>query len=67
MKWRQIENRLRKIHYSPGERSSERVIWNCPCLNKAHPVSVGLHPSKEAYPFDLKRQLGPHLKQFGHV
>lgn len=67
MKWRQIEKRLKKIKYVPGEKSRERVIWNCPCLDKAHPVSVGLHPSQEAYPYDLKKQLGPHKEEFDHI
>lgn len=67
MKWKQIERRLKKIGYSKGEKSNHRTIWNCPCFNKEHPVGVENHPSKEAYPYDYKRKLGPHLKQFGHI
>lgn len=65
MNWRQVEQRLRKIGYTKGEESKERTIWNCPCEDKAHPVGVGKHPSKEAYFFDYKRKLGPHKKAFG--
>ncbi|OGE00047.1 hypothetical protein A3J17_05170 [Candidatus Curtissbacteria bacterium RIFCSPLOWO2_02_FULL_40_11] len=64
MNWRQVERKLRKINYTKGERSKERIIYNCPCPDKSHPVGVGLHPSQEAYPHDYKRKLGPHLDDF---
>lgn len=65
MNWKQISKKLKKIKYTFGVRNSEREIWNCPCINHDHPVSVGVHPTNEAYPFDLKKQLGPHRKEFG--
>ena len=67
MNWRQVSKKLRKVGYTEGARSNERTIWNCPCPDKIHPVGVINHPSKEAFPFDYKRKLGPHLKSFGKI
>lgn len=67
MKWRQIEKKLKKIGFCKGEKSKHRTIWNCPCPTKEHPVGVENHPNKEAYPYDYKKKLGPHLKDFGKI
>lgn len=67
MKWRQIEKKLRRIGFTKGEMSTHRTIWNCPCADKSHAVGVENHPAKEAYPYDYKRKLGPHLKDFGKI
>ena len=64
MTWRQVAKKLRKIGYAEGVRTRERTIYNCPCENKAHPVGVINHPSKEAYPWDYKKKMGPHWKNF---
>lgn len=67
MTWRQIEQKLRDIGFTRGEQSKHRKIMLCPCPNHEHSVGVENHPSKEAYPKDYKRKLGPHLKDFGKI
>ncbi len=65
MKWPQVEKRLRAIGFIEGERTKHHKIMLCPCPNHEHSVGVENHPTKEAYIFDYKRKLGPHLKDFG--
>lgn len=67
MTWRQIERKLRRMGFTPGITTRHRTIWNCPCPTKEHAVGVENHPNKEAYPYDYKRKLGPHLKEFGKI
>ena len=67
MRWNEVIKKLKKLGYKEGKRSKHRTIWNCPCSLKqeGHPVGVGNHPSEECYFEGLKRQLGPHKKDFG--
>lgn len=67
MKWNEVTKRLKKIKYSKGARTRHYTIWNCPCTieEDSHPVGVGLHPTEECRFGGLKRQLGPHAKDFG--
>ena len=67
MTWKQIEKRLKKCGYTKGEQSNHRTIWNCDCPTKEHAVGVENHPTKEAYPYDYNRKMGPHLKCFGRI
>lgn len=66
-KWRQVEQKLKKIGFTDGERSKHRKIMLCPCPNHEHSVGVMNHPDQEAYIFDYKRKLGLHLADFGKV
>lgn len=67
MRWREVAQRLTKIGFAPGTRSKHRLMYNCPCNDgQAHPVGVENHPSKEAYPLDYKRKLGPHWDDFNN-
>lgn len=67
MKNSEISKRLKKIGYIQGTRTRHYTIWNCSCENKLHPVGVGNHPSRESYFKGYKKQLGPHLKDFGKI
>lgn len=67
-KWRKVLQKLIAIGYTKGVMSKHRTIYNCPCPNHEHPVGVETnHLCDEAYPYDYKRKLGPHLKDFGKV
>lgn len=65
MRWNEVIKRLKKIKYSPGDRKTHYTVWNCPCSDMSHPVGVGNHQTEEARFEGFKRQLGPHLKDFG--
>ena len=67
MRWNEVTKKLRKIGYKEGERATHYTVWNCPCNNDvgSHPVGVGLHATEECRFHGLKRQLGPHAKDFG--
>lgn len=67
MTWKSIEKKLRRCGFTKGEKSRHRTIWNCPCTTMEHAVGVENHPNKEAYPYDYKRKLGPHLECFGKI
>ncbi len=70
MKWREVIKKLRKIKYREGRRTRHYTIWNCPCetnAGNAHPVGVGNHLTEDCRFKDFKRQLGPHLKEFGKI
>ena len=65
MRWNEVIKRLKKIKFTPGYRTRHFTIWNCPCPNMNHPVGVGNHGSEEARFGGFKKQLGPHLDEFG--
>lgn len=69
MKWSEITKRLKKIKYSVGDRKTHFTVWNCPCSGtERHPVGVGNHLTEECRCKGLiKRQLGPHFKDFGSL
>ncbi len=67
MRWNEITRKLKKLKYKEGARKTHYTIWNCPCSieKETHPVGVGNHSSEECRFEGLKKQLGPHLKDFG--
>jgi len=67
MKNNEIIKRLKRIGYKPGVSTRHTQIWNCPCPDMSHPVGVGHHPARESYFKGYKKQLGPHLKDFGKI
>jgi len=66
-KWRELEKRLRKLGFIRGESTRHHTIYNCPCKGSPHSVGIENHPNKEAYAYDFKRKLGPHLEEFGKI
>lgn len=68
MKWHEITKKLKKLKYTEGIKVRHYTIWNCPCTDgESHPVGVGNHGTEECRFSGLKKQLGPHLKDFGKV
>ena len=67
MRWKEVIKRLKKIKYKEGVRKTHFTQWNCPCPNMEHPVGVGNHLTEECRFGGLKRQLGPHANEFGHI
>jgi len=63
-KWAEIVRNLKALGYTEGLRTKEHTLYNCDCKDKSHPVGVINHPNNDSRPYGMKRQLGPHAKEY---
>lgn len=66
MKWRKVLQKATGIGYSLSKKSNHFDVYNCPCLDKLHPIHIETKhlPSECRLIHAVKRQLGPHYKDF---